>query len=97
MKKSFLTIAILSLAALSCHKRQERSMTVIRDCSGTYLRLDGKDYQVCNIEATNDYSSGTAVKVAFRMLKECDGPAYFTCELNHPSEGWIKIVYIEEE
>jgi hypothetical protein len=50
MKKLLLitTVAAL-LTLLSCKRETNKPMTVIKDCTGTYLRMDGKDFQVCNI------------------------------------------------
>lgn len=49
MKKVFFLL-ILSLIVASCEKEPNGTMTVVLDCTGTYLRQDGKDNHVCNIE-----------------------------------------------
>lgn len=72
-------------------------MTVVKDCTGTYLRMNGKDYQVCNTATTISYTAGTRVKVSFKAVGNCKEAPEFVCEMLHPSEGWIKIVSIEEE
>lgn len=82
--------------AISCNKVQERQMMVVRDCTGTYLRLDQKDYQVCNTSETNIFPTGTLVKASFKSIAGCSQAPKFVCELYHPSDGWIKIVHIEE-
>ncbi len=97
MKKNFWVLIALSIAALSCSKQPvRRSMTVIRDCTGVYLRLDNKDYKVCNEAIIYSYPTGDTVNVSFKTIAGCDGDNNLTCELYHPSEGWIKIVHIEE-
>lgn len=96
MKRLLLIISLPAIAALSCNKVQERQMTVIRDCTGTYLRLDQKDYKVCNTAETNIFPTGTLVKASFKSIGDCSQAPEFDCELYHPSDGWIKIVHIEE-
>jgi hypothetical protein len=96
MIKNLLVLATLSLATLSCNKKQAQRMTVVRDCTGVYMRLDDKDYKVCNVATTDNYPTGATVKVSFKTIANCDGDTNLTCELYHPSEGWIKIVHIEE-
>ncbi len=96
MKRLLLLISLPAIAALSCNKVQERQMIVVRDCTGTYLRLNQKDYQVCNTSATDMFAAGTLVKASFKSIEGCSQAPQFVCELYHPSDGWIKIVHIEE-
>jgi uncharacterized protein YxeA len=91
-----LLIPVVAVIAAACNKKQVHQMTVVRDCTGTYLRIDQKDYQVCNTDMTTPYASGTRVKAAFKATGGCSEAPQFVCELYHPSEGWIKIVHIEE-
>lgn len=95
--KQYLYMLFLLVPVLGgCNKPQEQDMTVVRDCSGTYLRLNNKDYQVCNTATTNNFAVGTRVKVVFRSAGECKEATGAVCELYHPSEGWIKIVHIKK-
>lgn len=49
MKKILsITIVALRLTMVSCKKELNKSMTVVKDCIGTYLRMDGKDSKVCD-------------------------------------------------
>ena len=72
-------------------------MTVIRDCTGTYLRLDGKDYHVCNLEKVSSYPNGTNVVVTFKKIKDCTGLANdaIVCQMLHANEGWIEVEKIK--
>ena len=90
---------LLTLAAMfsSCKKELNQKVTVIRDCTGTYLRLDGKDHQVCNLEKVASFSDGATARATFRKISECNGLAgdTFVCKMLHPNEGWIEVSKIE--
>jgi hypothetical protein len=94
MKKllSITTIAIL-LTVLSCKKETYKSMTVIKDCTGTYLRTEGKDFKVCNLEKLSSISEGSQVTATFKKIENCPSlEDKFVCLMYHENEGWIKIV-----
>lgn len=95
----FLISILLTLAAMfsSCKKELNQTVTVIRDCTGTYLRFDGKDYQVCNLETVASFTDGATAKVAFKRIGECNGSAknLIVCHMLHPNEGWIEVRSIE--
>lgn len=72
-------------------------MVVIRDCTGTYLRKDGKDYRVCNLERVEAYANGIEVRVSYKKLQECKGSGadQIVCMMVHDNEGWIEVIEIE--
>jgi hypothetical protein len=94
MKKLILIATTVSFLILfSCKKEINRTVTVVRDCTGTYLRLDEKDYHVCNLEMVSSFADGTTVTATFKKLKECNGSAkdQFVCYMLHENEGWIEV------
>jgi hypothetical protein len=94
MKKIILAfIPLLFIALVSCKKMRNESATVVRDCTGTYLRINEKDYQVCNPEKVAAYSDGTTVTARFKKIKECNGSARdgITCKMFHQNEGWVEV------
>lgn len=93
----FSTLLILTIIFSSCKKEINQTATVIRDCTGTYLRLNNKDYQVCNLEKVSSFSAGTTVTATFKKLEECNGSANTAaiCYMLHENEGWIEIVKIK--
>jgi hypothetical protein len=100
MKKYILILPfILSLSVFttSCKKDKSETMTVVRNCTGTYLRLDGKDYHVCNLEMVEPFSDGESVSVEFKKIKECHGSAneVIICQMVYENEGWIEVESIE--
>ncbi len=71
-------------------------MTVIKDCTGTYLRLDGKDYHVCNLEKVSAYTNGAKIPVTFKILEDCaHSKETITCYMLHKNEGWIEVEKIK--
>lgn len=77
-----------------CHGLAEYSgnMQVIKDCTGTYLRYNQKDYLVCNNSTLSGYSSGTRISAAFNKIAACGTPAQGICNMYHPYEGYAQIV-----
>ena len=98
MKKSILIATIITLLTLfSCKKEKNAEVSVVRDCTGTYLRFEGKDYHVCNSEKLASFRNGMTVKATFKRIKKCDGSANneTKCLMIHSNEGWIEVEKIE--
>ena len=97
--KTLLLIAAASvlLAVFSCKKESYKTTTIITDCTGTYLRWDGKDYKVCNLEKVSSFPSGTTVAATFKKIIECKGSGNFpvTCFMNHGYDSWIEVEKIK--
>lgn len=68
-------------------------MTVVRDCTGTYLRFNEKDYNVCNLEKVSSFPNGILVTATFKKIKNCTGGAI--CHMYHENEGWIQVEKIK--
>jgi hypothetical protein len=102
MSKTIITLTIGSLLivcslTISCKKERNIEATIITDCTGTYLRINRKDYKVCNLEKTENINHGQAVEVTFKKIDECNASGNFptTCYLNHPFEAWAQIIKIK--
>lgn len=81
---------LFSLSACKVVKSEE--MTVVRDCTGTYLRSEGKDYHVCNLEKAAAFSDGSKVTVSFQKTEKCSAAdSLIVCMMYHENEGWIKV------
>jgi hypothetical protein len=97
MKKGTLITATIFLLMISgCRREYDQQVTVVRDCTGTYLRLDGLDYQVCNPQAVASFSDAAAVIASFRKVHACNGSGgdETICDRFHQSEGWIEVAEI---
>lgn len=97
--KTFYSIGtiILVLFFFACKKEVRFNAIVVKDCTGTYLQIDKKDYHVCNPEIAEAIDNGTKVFAIFGMLKECTGSAAgaIVCDMYHPNEGWIEVKQIK--
>lgn len=92
---------VLSFAACNKHDRNCNKYgngydaTLVRDCTGTYLRVDGKDFHVCNVALTDGISDGTKVKTVFYTQNNCPPQdSTIICAMYHQNEGWIEVKYI---
>ena len=98
MKKILsITAILLLLTAFACKKQSNKTALIIRDCTGTYLRIDTKDYQVCNTEKTDAFPDNIAVTVTFKEIKECKGTAShaIVCQMYHENAGLVDVVKIK--
>ena len=98
MKASvYILTLLLTLTFFSCKKDVTKNATVVKDCTGTYMRSNGKDYKVCNIEKVASFQNGTTVSVSFKELKDCEGSGKIvpTCYMLHEFESWIEIENIQ--
>lgn len=97
MKRSVFTILLILLfIAGSCTKT--KTATVVRDCTGVYLQMNGTDYRVCNIEKISNYKHGQEIKASYKKLSSCDGSANDqpVCFMYHEYESWIEITRVKE-
>jgi hypothetical protein len=95
MKKAALILAVYTLFTFfGCEKTNEVKMTVVTDCTGTYLRQDGNDYKVCNYEKLDGFANGQTVSVTYSTISDCDDFLY-ACDMLHVFEGWIEVETVE--
>jgi hypothetical protein len=98
--KSIAIIAlILTVISLinSCKKERDIEAVIITDCTGKYLRTNGKDYKVCNTDKIENYTDGQIVEVTFKRTKECidEGNNQFVCDLFHEFDSWAQVINIK--
>ena len=94
MKHGFHLIVIpFCLFFISCKKELPDNAILLRDCTGTYLRLKNTDYKICNLKKVAVYESGTTVSVSFKEIPECNGEGNFliTCYMLHSFDSWIEV------
>jgi hypothetical protein len=91
--------AILTVCTLtiSCKKERNIEATIITDCTGTYLRINSKDYKVCNLEKTENFTHGQTIEVTFKKLEDCNGSGNLqsVCYLYHQFDSWAEIIKIK--
>jgi len=74
-----------------------QKMEFISECTGDYLRLNGKDYHVCNSDQTKEFMNGDVVMASFIASKECTNldSSQLTCKMYHANEGWVNVIAIK--
>lgn len=95
--KSILSIfaVVFALTTLSSCDKSKVKMTVVKDCTGVYLRDNSRDYFVCNDEILENYSAGDKIKVTYDNLEECFGILEpVSCEMAHIYDGKIEVTEI---
>lgn len=90
MKKTVLIFLFGFIILLSCNKANDEKVTVIRDCTGTYLRISENEYKVCNPEKIKNYIHGTTIVASYRITSNCKENS-FACHMVHPFEDYVKI------
>ncbi len=69
-----------------------KTAIVTRDCTGTYLRVDSKDWLVCNAEILSKHKDGAVVTAKFIKTDQCPEFAdKIFCMMYHENEGLIRI------
>jgi len=84
---------------MSCEKERNQPATIVRDCTGTYLQIDSKDYQVCNVSKTETFEADELVIATFKIVGECIDPDYVNpdCKMLHHFEDWIEVQKIKKK
>jgi hypothetical protein len=89
--------ALFFLTFIACKKEMNKKAELVVDCTGTYLRINEKDYKVCNLENTASFQDGQVVTATFKKIDECSGSGNFvvSCEMIHEYESWIEVIKIK--
>lgn len=68
--------------------------TVVRDCSGTYIRTEpGTDFQICNLSLLKDKKEGDKVSFYYEKTTNCNANKdKVVCMLYHENNGMITIL-----
>jgi len=93
-----LAAAFILIIISSCSEINNRDMTVVKDCTGSYLRFNNKDYHICNYEIVDEFDDETEVKASFNKIETC--PNIYdlvVCEMYHKNEGLINVTKIEKK
>ncbi|MCO5285495.1 MAG: hypothetical protein M9898_03695 [Chitinophagaceae bacterium] len=100
MKSLYIPILFSLLLVFSGCKKDDFSGTreamVVVDCTGTYLRVQHKDFNVCNIKIMAGFQDGDHVKATFTKIKECREVLGPICDMFHPYESWIEVKAIHK-
>ena len=98
MKKT-LIFFLLSIPFItgSCASYCGVEATVVRDCTGAYIRVAERDYLVCNKNAIESFNEGDKVRVRFCQIDKCpELDSIVTCLMFHQNEGLIRLKRIRK-
>jgi len=90
--KYILIPTLIFCALVSCQKKTEKNATVIKDCTGSYVHINDKDYLICNTERVENIETGTELSITYQKAENCDVLSPTLCEMYHKHEGTIEII-----
>ncbi len=94
--KNLITTFSIAGILLSCTSQLNNTSetgNIVRDCTGTYIRIAGKgDFLVCNDKLIKDKKDGEKLNVSYEMTKDCsERDGIVTCMMYHENKGLIRI------
>ena len=96
MKKLLVIVGASALLA-SCASVTGVEAVVVKDCTGTYVRVSEKDYLVCNKELLDQNQSGDTLHVRFEQISHCPRlDTTIVCMMYHQHEGLVKLKKINK-
>jgi hypothetical protein len=90
MKTNILLLSFALAFSSSCKKVECHPATVLRDCTGTYLKIGAKEYFVCNPGKIASYSENSIINVDYKLSEGCDD-GQIHCEMLRLSDGRLLI------
>ncbi|PCI07294.1 MAG: hypothetical protein COB73_08495 [Flavobacteriaceae bacterium] len=80
---------------LQVQKTYNEKVLIVRDCSGTYIRMNEWDYKVCNDTTLVNIKNDAFAKISFIDINKCKLPEKVAvCMLYHEHVGAVKILEI---
>ena len=73
----------------SCGITQEMQGTIVKDCTGTYIRHNNIDYKICNESEIGTAYVDQRITVNYSEVKECKNVS--SCPIYHPAAKNIKV------
>lgn len=104
MKKLFFLLVVLAGLLFGCRSENgpetlapdcsSSTITLIRNCTGEYLRIDGKDWLICNYQTVSNIAHNAAVAVRYQTVQGNAAPCMgdrAICMMAWPYEGIVRI------
>lgn len=89
-----IVIGIFTMFLLASCGKDVQNGKINRDCTGSYLELNNKDYLICNPSMTSSIPDGSEVSVEFSFKPE--GKFYGVCYMYHENHGFVEITAVNE-
>lgn len=69
---------------------------IVRDCTGTYIQSEGKDYRICNFKKIQDRKPGSKISVTYEKPESCpEFNGIAVCMMYHEHSGLIRILTVK--
>ena len=80
---------------LKVQNTYQEKVQIIKDCSGTYIRMNELDYKVCNEKELATIKNNTFLSLSFIDFNKCKLPeGVAVCMLYHEHVGSVKVLEI---
>lgn len=80
---------------LKVQNSYQEKVQIVRDCSGTYIRMDEWDYKVCNDDLLANLENEAMITLSFIDVNKCKLPdGIAVCMLYHEHVGSVKVLDI---
>jgi hypothetical protein len=101
MKRILFISAIAASAILFSFGSAEQTMkkkangTIVRDCTGTYIRIGEADYLVCNKQDLVSIPDNAMVGVKYKKAKKCPPTDEMVCMMYHEHKGVVYVTKVQ--
>jgi hypothetical protein len=96
--KQVVFVALLSVVLTACSSINGVQAIVVRDCTGTYIRVSEKDYLVCNNDLLEKKQTGDTVRVRFQSIQNCPRlDTTIVCMMYHEHHGLVKLKKVNDQ
>ena len=93
---SILSAIVLPFVFSCSSVNNPESGTIVRDCTGTYLQIDKKDYLVCNSAIFKNFKEGQTVSATFEKADYCsEFEGQVVCMMYHKNDGKILVTSVK--
>ena len=90
MKTHFFIILLLLGLVWGCGKEDWKNAVLVRDCTGSYIRLEDKEFLICNQKKVSFIETGTKIEVVISQVSECTQEG-IVCMMLHEHDGFVKV------
>ena len=94
-KLSLLFVVFLLVFTVSSCQKMNGKMTVVKNCTGTYLKYLGKSYLVCNEEVMLKYQNNDKVHATVKKITDCDFKNEPMCMYYYHSHGIVEVLKVK--
>lgn len=90
-------LIFLAFALAACTKEKNEMATIIKNCTGVYIQVEGKNFLVCNEEIFADFNNGSSKRVVFKRVKNCNykKEKEVQCMMYFQHEGKVEVLEVE--